>query len=102
MLSYIFFKISKYVIKKYFQIVLLMSKLFLNCFYVDFKQWLYEVKNPYMYFSFIRLIPNFYDVCIMYLLYIYDFTFFMIQNSKNLVVTIVFGICFYDCTLRCL
>ncbi len=43
-----------------------MSKLFLSYFYVDFKQWLQEVKSPYTYFSFIRLIPNFYNMYIMY------------------------------------
>jgi hypothetical protein len=31
---------SKYVIKKYFQIVFLVSKLFLSYFYAIFKQWL--------------------------------------------------------------
>jgi hypothetical protein len=36
--------IPKYVVKKYFQIVLLMSKLFLNFYYATFKQWLQEVK----------------------------------------------------------
>jgi len=38
MLSYILKTIPKYVIKKYFQIVLLMSKLLLSYFYVTFKQ----------------------------------------------------------------
>jgi hypothetical protein len=37
MLRCIFKNITKYVIKKYFQIVLLMSKLFLTCFYATFK-----------------------------------------------------------------
>jgi hypothetical protein len=46
-------KTSKNVIKKYFQIVLLVSRL-------------QEVKNPYTYFSLIILIPNFYDMYIMY------------------------------------
>jgi hypothetical protein len=59
-------KIPKYVIKKYFQIVFLMSKLFLSYFYVVFKQWLQVVQSPYMYFSLIRLIPIFYDIYIMY------------------------------------
>jgi len=59
-------KIPKYVIKNYFQIVLLVSKLFLNYFYAAFKQWLQEVKSPYIYFTIIKLIPNFYDMYIMY------------------------------------
>ncbi len=59
-------KFPKYVIKNYFQIVLLMSKLLLNYFYVAFKQWLYDVKSPCMYFSLIKLIPIFYDMYIMY------------------------------------
>jgi hypothetical protein len=67
MLRCIFFKILKYVmLKKYFQIVLSMSKLFLKCFYATFKQWLQGVKSPYMYFSLIILIPNFYYMYIMY------------------------------------
>jgi hypothetical protein len=40
-----------------------------NCFkrfYATFKQWLQEVKNPYMYFSLIRLITNFYNMYITY------------------------------------
>jgi hypothetical protein len=59
-------KIPKYVINKYFQIMLLMSKLFLNFFYATFKQWLQEVKSPYLYFSLIKFISNFYDMYIMY------------------------------------
>jgi hypothetical protein len=67
-----------------------MSKLFLNYFYATFKQWLQEVKSLYTYSSLIRLIPNFYDMCIMYLqtfyekiiLFIYLFIF-VIQSSKN-------------------
>ncbi len=66
MLRYIFFKIPKYVIKKYFQVVLLVSKLLLSYFYASFKQWLQEVKSFYTYFSLIRLIPIFYDMYIMY------------------------------------
>jgi hypothetical protein len=66
MLKCILKNIQKYVTKKYFQIVLLESKLFLNYFYVVFKQWLQEVKRPYTYFSLIRLIPNFYDMYMMY------------------------------------
>jgi hypothetical protein len=65
-------------------------KITLNYFYVDFKQWLQEVKSLYMYFSLIRLIPNLYDMYIMYpqwdfiLKYFYFiFMFFTIQNSKN-------------------
>jgi hypothetical protein len=50
----------------FYKIVLLVSKLSLSCFYVAFKQWLQEVKSLYMYFSFIKLIPNFYDMYIMY------------------------------------
>jgi hypothetical protein len=50
----------------FFQIVLLMPKLFLNYFYVVFKQWLQELKSSYTYFSLIRLIPTFYDMYIMY------------------------------------
>jgi hypothetical protein len=49
-----------------FQIMLLMSKLLLSCFYVAFKQWLQEVKNPYTYISLIKLIPKFYDMSVMY------------------------------------
>jgi hypothetical protein len=52
-------KIQKYVIKKYFQIVFIMSKLFLSCFYATFQQWLEEVRNPCTYFSLIILILNF-------------------------------------------
>jgi hypothetical protein len=59
-------KIPKYVINKYFQIMLLMSKLFLNFFYATFKEWLQEVKSPYLYFSLIKFISNFYDMYIMY------------------------------------
>jgi len=66
MLKCILKNIQKYVTKKYFQIVLLESKLFLNYFYVVFKQWLQEVKSLYTYFSLIRLIPNFYDMYMMY------------------------------------
>ncbi len=51
---------------EFFQIVLLMPKLLLNYFYVAFKQWLQKVKSSYTYFSLIRLIPNFYDMHIMY------------------------------------
>jgi len=42
--------IPKYVIKQYFQIVFLMSKLFLSYFYATFKQLLQEVKSPHTYF----------------------------------------------------
>jgi len=66
MLRCILKNIPKYVIKKYFQIVLLLSKLLLNHFYATFKQWLQEIKFFYMHFSFIRLISNFYDMYIMY------------------------------------
>jgi hypothetical protein len=66
MLRCILKTIPKYVIKNYFQIVLLMSKLFLSYFYVTFKQWLQEVKKNYTYFSFIRLIPIFYNMYIAY------------------------------------
>jgi len=66
MLSCIVKNIPKYVIKKYFQIVLLVSKLLLSCFYATLKQWLQEVKSLYIYFSFIKLIQNFYDMYIMY------------------------------------
>jgi hypothetical protein len=52
--------------RKYFQIMFLVSKLLLSCFYVTFKQWLQKVKSLYTYFSLIRLIPNFYDMYIMY------------------------------------
>jgi hypothetical protein len=41
--------IPKYIIKKYFQMVFLVSKLLLNWFSVVFKQWLQEVKSPYIY-----------------------------------------------------
>ncbi len=41
-------------------------KIVLNYFNVTFKHWLQEVKSPYTYFSFIRLIPNSYDMYIMY------------------------------------
>jgi hypothetical protein len=40
MLKCILKNIQKYVIKKYFQIVLSMSKLFLSYFNIAFKQWL--------------------------------------------------------------
>jgi len=43
-----------------------MSKLLLSYFYVAFKQWLQKVKSPYMYFSLIKLIQNFYDMYIIY------------------------------------
>jgi hypothetical protein len=43
MLRCILKNIPKYVIKKYFQIVILMSKLLLDCFYASFKQWLEKV-----------------------------------------------------------
>jgi hypothetical protein len=51
---------------KYFQIVLLVLKLLLSCFYATFKQWSQKAKNPYTYFSLNRLIPNVYDMYIMY------------------------------------
>ncbi len=38
----------------------------LTFFYATFKQWLQEVKSPFVYFSLIILIPNFYDMYIMY------------------------------------
>jgi len=41
-------------------------KIALSYFYVVFKRWLQEVTSPYMYFSLIKLIPNFYDMYIMY------------------------------------
>jgi hypothetical protein len=66
MLRCIFKNIAKYVIKKYFQIVLLVSKLLFKCFYATFKQWLQEVKSPYTYFTIIKLIPNFYHMYTMY------------------------------------
>ncbi len=59
-------KISKNVIKKYFQFFFFSVKIILSYFYVAFKQWSQEVKSPYMYFSLIRRIPNFYDMYIMY------------------------------------
>ncbi len=34
----------------------------LSYFYVASKQWLPEVKSHYMYFPFVGLIPNFYDM----------------------------------------
>ncbi len=64
MLRCILKKIQKYVIKKYFQIMFLVSKLFLSCFYATFKQWLQGVKSPYTYFSLIKLIPIFYEMYI--------------------------------------
>jgi len=45
MLRCILKSIPKYIIKKYFQIVLLVSKLLLSCIHVAFKQRLQEVKN---------------------------------------------------------
>ncbi len=60
------FKKSQNMSLNFFQIVLLMLKLLLSCFYATFKQWLQEVKNSYTYFSLIRLIANFYDMYIMY------------------------------------
>jgi len=65
MLRCIFLKIQKMSLIV-FQIMLLMSKLLLSCFYVAFKQWLQEVKNPYTYISLIKLIPKFYDMSVMY------------------------------------
>jgi hypothetical protein len=62
--------------------MLLMSKLFLSCFYATFKQWLQEVKNPYTYFSFIRLITNFYDMYIMYSQLNFYFIFKFLLQSK--------------------
>ncbi len=59
MLRCIFFKIPKYFIKKYFQIMPSMSKLFLNSGYKS-------LKMKINYFSFIILIPNSYDMYIMY------------------------------------
>ncbi len=59
-----------------------MSKLFLSCFYATFKQWLQEVKNPYTYFSFIRLITNFYDMYIMYSQLNFYFIFKFLLQSK--------------------
>jgi hypothetical protein len=53
-------------LKIIFKIVHLVSKLLLNYFYVVFKEWSEKVKSHYMYFSFIRLIPNFYDMYKMY------------------------------------
>ncbi len=89
--------IPKYVIKKYFQIVFLMSKLDLNYFYAYFKQWLQEVKNPYTYFSPIKLIPNFYDMYIMYsqshfikIYFIYFLLLFTIKSSKQLQLLLVY------------
>jgi hypothetical protein len=43
MLRCILKNIQKYVIKKYFQIALLVSKLLLSYFYVVFKWWLQKV-----------------------------------------------------------
>jgi hypothetical protein len=67
MLRCILKNIPKYIIKKYFQIVFLVSKFLLSCFYTSFKYWLQGVKSHYMYFSPVRLIPNFYDMYVMYL-----------------------------------
>ncbi len=69
-----------------------MSKLVLNYFYAAFKQWLQEVFNPYTYFSPIRLIPNFYDMYIMYsqshfikiyFIYYYYYLQSKVQNGYN-------------------
>jgi len=59
MLRCIFKKIQKHVIKKYFQIVLLISKIFLNNGYKFLKVLI-------AYFLLIKLLPNFYDMYIMY------------------------------------
>jgi hypothetical protein len=74
---------------KKIQIVFLVSKLFLNYFYVAFKQWLQEIKCFYAYFSLIRLIPNFYDTYIMYSqyhfiknYYYYYYYLFIFYNPK--------------------
>ncbi len=60
-----------------------------NYFYATFKQ-LQEVKSPYTYFSLNRLIPNFYDMYIMYsqkkklkIIYLLYYIFFTTQSSKN-------------------
>jgi len=71
MLRCILKNIKKYVIKKYFQIVLFNVKTILNYFYAVFKLWLQEVKSPCTYFSLIRLIPYFYEMYIMYSQYIF-------------------------------
>ncbi len=65
MLRYFFFN-PKICHWKIFSNCVFSVKKILSCFYVAFKQWLQEVKNPYTYFSLIRLIPNFYDMYIMY------------------------------------
>jgi hypothetical protein len=44
----------------------LVLNLFLSYFYAAFKQWLQELKSSYTYFSFIKLIPDFYDMYMMY------------------------------------
>jgi hypothetical protein len=41
-------------------------KIALSCFYATFKQWIQEVKKLSTHFSFIRLIPNFYNMYIIY------------------------------------
>jgi len=81
MLRCILKNIPKYFIKKYVQIVLLISKLHLSYFYVTFKQWLQELKSPYMYTSFIRLIPIFYDMYII-ILYIYIYIYYNPKFKK--------------------
>jgi hypothetical protein len=46
--------------------MLLMPKLLLSYLYTTFKQWLQEIKSLYMYFSFIKLNSNFYNMYIIY------------------------------------
>ncbi len=58
--------IQIYAIKKKIQIVLLVLKLSLSCFYATFKQWLQEFLKNYTYFSLIELISIFYDMYVMY------------------------------------
>jgi len=59
MLKYTLKNIQKYIIILFFQIMLLVSKLFLNNGYKSLKVYI-------TYFLFIILIPNFYDMYIMY------------------------------------
>jgi len=58
--------ILKNMLLKFFSICAFNVKIVLSCFYATFKHWLQEVKSPYTYFSLIRLIPNIYDLYIMY------------------------------------
>jgi hypothetical protein len=60
-----YYYVKVYILKIH-KYVAFSVKIVLSCFYATFKQWLQEVESPYMYFSLIKWIPNFYDLHIMY------------------------------------